>query len=116
MADVAGDQHLIRNLAWNVILAIRQMARLQRRINHDLVCFILQLQELSMREAKSPILAVIGCSIRNPVRVFRNGVQMLLQLRQSYRRPDRPAVIYDMMQEEENKYLLIPASFASSAS
>src|SRR5579864_3800574 len=50
-----------------------------------------------MGKAKTPALVVVACAVRNPVRLVRDGKEMLLQFRQRKASVNRRAVI-DYMQ------------------
>src|SRR5688500_8747079 len=77
MTDMCRQQHFVRELTGQKIFSIAQMTFLKCRVNKDFVDILFQLLELPVSNAESPILLVIGSAVRNPVRIFRQGVKMV---------------------------------------
>ncbi len=68
------QQHFTRRGSRNYALRIGEVARLELRVDDDLVFALFQGIELTLRQTKPPGLAVIRGAIRNPVRVFARGI------------------------------------------
>jgi hypothetical protein len=80
MASVTGNQNLFGGLTGEIALSICQRSIFKRRVDAYLVLTILESEHISMGEAEPPGLLVIGRAIRDPVRIFRDGMQIWSQL------------------------------------
>lgn len=92
VADVAGDDHLVGDLPGDHVLGVGEVAVLQRGVDaHLVVAFGHRVQGV-LRQAEPPLRLVVTGAVRNPVRVVRQGVQVLAQLRQRQGPRHRDAV------------------------
>src|SRR6266446_3242685 len=94
VAGVAGDQHFAPNLSWQKVLAISQMAVFQSRVNTNFIFSIFQRRKLPLRNAKSPVLFVVGSPVWNPIGMRWKREQMVFQLRKWHPTIHRHAVIH----------------------
>src|SRR6266850_1931922 len=67
MADVTGDEHLIRTLSGDEALCICQASRFKRRVDNHIIQALLEIIELILAEAESPALLIVRCLVRDPV-------------------------------------------------
>src|SRR5215203_2067870 len=96
MADVRRQKDLLGRLSGDVELGIRQMARLERCIDADVVLVVAEGVELLLGEAEPPHLPVVGRAVRNPVRVLGKGESVSPQLSRGYPGANRHAVSDDV--------------------
>src|SRR5918994_267762 len=92
MADVGREKDLVVRLAGDVELGIRQMARLERCIDADLVLVVAEGVELLLSEAEPPHLPVVRGAVRNPVRVLGRRESVTPQRSRGYPGANRHAV------------------------
>src|ERR1700761_1790500 len=84
MTDVAGDQDSVVSLTRDQQLAIAEMARRQIGVYNHTIGLVTQARHLTMGEAESPVLRIIGSAVRNPVRLIRHTIKMRSQVRQRH--------------------------------
>jgi len=77
---MSGNQNLFRRFTRQEALAVAETAVFQSGLNNDLILVFRQRIQLSLAQTKSPFFPVVRRAVRNPVRVIRQGVQVLLQL------------------------------------
>lgn len=76
--------------------AIAEVTGYRIGIDNHAAALVTKKQELTMREAKSPVFHVIGGTIRDPVRPVRYGTQMRSSIHQRHSGVDWPTVLYDV--------------------
>src|SRR5581483_5320406 len=96
MAGMTGDQDFLGRPPSDVALTIGEISVLQARIDADLVFILLESQQLVVRKAETPAFLVVGCTVRNPVGVLGDGVQLRLEFAERHRRAHRNAVTHDL--------------------
>jgi hypothetical protein len=96
MANVTGKQDFVGSFSWKIVFSVRQMPVLQRGIDQNFVRVLPQLKETLVAQTKTPRLLVIARSVRNPLRMVRQGKNVRLQFIQGHRLSDGLAVADDM--------------------
>jgi hypothetical protein len=86
---VARDQHLVGRAPGEDALAVGQVARLERRVDADLILVLRQRDHVAMAQAESPVRLVVGRAVGDPVGMLGQRVEMWLQLRQRHARAHR---------------------------
>src|SRR5215204_1680525 len=92
VADVGREEDLLVCLSGDVELGVRQVARLERRVDADVVLVVSQGVELSLREAEPPHPTIVRRAVRNPVRVLGKRECVTPQLGCGYTSPNRRTV------------------------
>ena len=62
------------------IFAVAQISVLKARVDDHFICFVLQLFELAVGHAKSPVLRIVRGTIRDEIGLFWQGVNVLPKL------------------------------------
>src|ERR1700722_935039 len=96
MTAMSGNQNLFRRFTRQEALAVAETAVFQSGLNNDLILVFRQRIQLSLAQTKSPFFPVVRRAVRNPVRVIRQGVQVLLQLPKRNLHLSRNAVVDDV--------------------
>jgi hypothetical protein len=96
LATMAGNEYFHFRPSWQQILAIRQMTVEQRGVDANFVVVFRHLFQLPVRETETPVFLVIRGTVRNQIRLLRQGVKVGSQLGQRHRALYRNAVVYDV--------------------
>jgi len=96
MTGVAANQHLTLPFPLEVALSVGEIPLFQGGIYTDFIHLIFQLEELSVTQAKSPSLVVVGVAVRDPLRIFRKSEQMWPQFFERHLLMNRDAVAHDV--------------------
>src|ERR1700674_36378 len=97
MAAVDADQNLIGDRSRQQALSVSEVARTESRIDADLVITVGELIENMLRQTEPPILGVVGRSIRNEIRLNRQRVQSVFQVRQRHPSTHWNAIVHDLV-------------------
>ena len=91
MAHVGADHHLLGALPRQHQLPVGQLARLEGRVDDDLVRPLVHRPQLLVGEAEPPVPVVVRRPVRDPVRPVGQRVQMRTQLARAswWRAPGR---------------------------
>src|SRR5580704_12973721 len=93
MARVTRDQYLVIGGALDPIFAVRQVSWLEGRVDADLGVPFLHAFQLPVAQAKSPGFTIVGGTVRNPVRRFRQREEVWLEFRERHGLVHRYAVV-----------------------
>ena len=92
VTDVRREQDLVLRLTRQEALRVGDDAVLERGVDHRLVLAVLERLQLPVRQAETPVLVVVRGSVRDQVRPFRVGEEVLPELGQGQPLADRDAV------------------------
>src|SRR5579862_6935383 len=93
---MTGDQHLIRRGSGEKALSVTQVTILQRGVNTYLILALPKCHHLIVGKAKSPVLVIVGRTVRNPVRMFRQRKKMRLEFIKRHNCTHRNTVVQDV--------------------
>src|ERR1700676_3020837 len=96
MTAMSGNQNLFSRFTWQEALAVSEKTVFQKGLNNDLILVFQERIQLPLAQTKAPFLSVVRRAVRNPVRVIRQGVQVLLQLPKRKLHLSRNAVVDDV--------------------
>jgi hypothetical protein len=96
MADVSGNQHLIRQLAGEKQLPVGKRPRRKIAVDVDAVRFVLHRSPEIVRHAEAPIVSEVTRTIGNKLGLVGKCVDVLRKLSAAHLFVNRLAVAYDV--------------------
>ena len=93
---MAREQYFVVGFTLDPEFTVSQMSRVQGGIDINVVFSWFKLVELTLGQAKAPVLLVVGSPVGDPVRVFRNREQVGPKFRQRHGPVYRSTVIQYM--------------------